>query len=185
MVALTERYRGIQMPEIKIIDTKNHAQLENARVELRTFTGATVDTQFTRAGGDFTFLRVGVGSYDIIAQQAGYHTVTLRVDVDQSILGLSIDLVPLLTVNDSSSLPPVSARELSIPRNAREAMDKGMALMERKSDYKGSIKQFERAIRDYPEYYEAYTQMGIAVANRGLPIRPRRNSVGRSWAAKV
>ena len=66
------------------MDTKNHAQLENVRVELRTFTGATVGAMFTRVGGDFEFLRVGVGSYDIVVQQAGYHSSTLRVDVDQA-----------------------------------------------------------------------------------------------------
>ena len=46
-------------------------------------------------------------------------------------------------------------------------MEKGLALMETKSDYKGSIKQFEHAIRDYPEYYEAYTQMGVAYLSMG------------------
>lgn len=152
----------------KVVDPENHAQLEGARVELRTFTGATVGTAFTRTGGSFEFLNVGVGSYDLIVQQAGYHMVTQRLDVVQSILGLSVELHPNLTMTSATpGMPPVSARELSIPRMARESMDKGLALIDKKSDYRGSIKQFERAIKSYPEYYEAYTEIGIACMHTG------------------
>jgi tetratricopeptide (TPR) repeat protein len=152
----------------KVVDPDNHAQLEGARVELRTFTGANVGTVFTRAGGNFEFLNVGVGSYDLIVQQAGYHTVTQRLDVVEAILGISVELHPnSATASVTPGMPPVSARELSIPRKARESMDKGLALIDKKSDYRGSIKQFERAIRSYPEYYEAYTEIGIACMHTG------------------
>jgi tetratricopeptide (TPR) repeat protein len=127
-----------------------------------------VGTAFTRTGGSFEFLNVGVGSYDLIVQQAGYHMVTQRLDVVQSILGLSVELHPNLTMTSATpGMPPVSARELSIPRMARESMDKGLALIDKKSDYRGSIKQFERAIKSYPEYYEAYTEIGIACMHTG------------------
>jgi len=152
----------------KVVDPDNHAQLEGVRVELRTFTGATAGTVFTRAGGNFEFLNVGVGSYDLIVEQAGYHTVTQRLDVVQALLGLSVELHPnSATAPVTPGLPAVSARELSIPRKARESMDKGLALIEKKSDYRGSIKQFERAIQSYPEYYEAYTEIGIACMHTG------------------
>jgi tetratricopeptide (TPR) repeat protein len=127
-----------------------------------------VGTVFTRAGGNFEFLHVGVGSYDLIVQQAGYHTATQRLDVVEAILGLSVELHPnSATAPGTPGVPPVSARELSIPRKARESMDKGLALMDKKSDYRGSIKQFERAIQSYPEYYEAYTEIGIADMHTG------------------
>jgi tetratricopeptide (TPR) repeat protein len=61
-----------------------------------------------------------------------------------------------------SGNPTISARELSIPRNAHEDMEKGLAKLNGKSDYQGSIKDFERAIQEYPDYHEAYAQMGIA-----------------------
>ncbi len=152
----------------KVVDPDNHAQLEGARVELRTITGVTVGTVFTRAGGNFEFLNVGVGSYDLIVQQAGYHTVSQRLDVGEAILGLSVELHPN---SDAASvtpgMPPVSARELSIPQKARESMNKGLAMIDKKSDYRGSIKQFERAIQSYPEYYEAYAEIGVAYMHTG------------------
>lgn len=152
----------------KVVDADNHAQLEGARVELRTFTGVTVGTMYTRAGGNFEFLNVGVGSYDLIVQQAGYHMVTQRLDVVEAILGLSIELHPdSATASVKPGMPPVSAREHSIPRKARESMDKGLAMIDKKSNYRGSIKQFERAIQLYPQYYEAYTEIGIACMHTG------------------
>ena len=152
----------------KVVDPEHHAELEGASVELRTFTGATVGTVFTRAGGNFEFLNVGVGSYDLIVQQAGYETATQRLDVSESILDISIELhSSSAAASGPPGMPPVSARELSIPRKARESMDKGLALIDKKSDYRRSIKQFERAIQSYPEYYEAYTEIGIAYMHTG------------------
>ena len=152
----------------KVVDADNHTQIEGVRVELRAFTGATVGTAFTRGAGDFEFLNVGLGSYDVIVQQAGYHTATQRLDVNSSVFGLFVQLQPNSIASSATPRPAsVSARELSIPRKAHDAMDKGMALMQGKSDYQGSIKQFDRAIREYPEYYEAYTQLGIAYLHTG------------------
>ncbi len=147
----------------KVIDAKDHSVLENVRVELRTFTGVTVGTMFTHVGGDFEFLRVGVGSYDIIVQDSRYHTANQRLDVQESMLGLTIGLIPILSEDSPPpDLPSVSTRELSIPKKARDDMEKGLALMNDKSEYQRSIKQLEHAIKEYPEYYEAYTQIGIA-----------------------
>jgi Flp pilus assembly protein TadD len=67
--------------------------------------------------------------------------------------------------NGAAGNPLVSKRELSIPHKAQDAMKKGVEQLYGKSDYQGSIKQFERAIQAYPDYYEAYTQMGVAYMN--------------------
>jgi tetratricopeptide (TPR) repeat protein len=61
--------------------------------------------------------------------------------------------------------PTVSVRQLSIPEKARDAMTKGVSLLYQKADYPGSIKQFQRAIAAYPDFYEAYAQMGLAYMN--------------------
>ena len=38
-------------------------------------------------------------------------------------------------------------------------MTKGVGLLYQKGDYPGSVKQFQRAIAAYPDFYEAYAQM--------------------------
>jgi tetratricopeptide (TPR) repeat protein len=62
---------------------------------------------------------------------------------------------------------PVSEHELSIPKKARESFDKGIQLVVQKSDYRGAIAQFTRAISQYPSYYEAYAAMGLAQSKIG------------------
>jgi len=53
-------------------------------------------------------------------------------------------------------------------------MQKGLTLLYGKADYKGSIKQFERATQQYPEYYEAYTAMGVAYMDLGDVVNSER-----------
>ena len=40
--------------------------------------------------------------------------------------------------------------------------DKGRKLLYEKSDAPGAIKEFQKAIKEFPGYYEAYTQIGVA-----------------------
>ena len=136
----------------KVLDAENRAPLERASVELRSQLGGTIATMLTRDAGDFEFLNLAEGHYEIIVQQPGYHTVTEEVDVHGSVLGLSVELHPTSsTVTPTPGPSSVSARELSIPQNARDAMAKGLMLLYKKSSYQKSVKQFQRAIHDYPE----------------------------------
>jgi hypothetical protein len=162
----------------KVVDSQDHTQLENVRVELRSFSGETMGAVATHTGGEFEFHQVSAGIYDLVVLQAGYHTVNLRLGVDESVFGLTVELHRTLAdITSTHGASSVSARELSIPRNAHEAMDKGLKLMNEKSDYPGSIKQFERAIKEFPEYYEAYTEIGIAYLHAG-------NSAGAEGALR-
>ncbi|MGH7838367.1 MAG: hypothetical protein ACREQC_11180, partial [Candidatus Binataceae bacterium] len=56
---------------------------------------------------------------------------------------------------------------LSIPPKARESFEKGVQLIVEKSDYRGAVAQFARAIAKYPSYYEAYAAMGLAQNKMG------------------
>lgn len=66
----------------------------------------------------------------------------------------------------SASAYTVSARELSIPKNARKAFFRGnQDLVVR--DWGGSVAEFQRAIDAFPGYYEAYDKMGNAELDLG------------------
>ena len=55
----------------------------------------------------------------------------------------------------------VSVRELSIPEKAQRDFDKGVELLVKK-DPAGCIPHFQRAVSEFPGYYEAYYEMGVA-----------------------
>ena len=165
----------------KVIDAESHSQIDGVRVDLRAFSGATVATAFTSGAGNFEFSNIAGGSYEVIVQQMGYQTLMQRLDVNGPVYGMSLELrANSKTSNLTPGNPSVTARELSIPRKAREDMQKGLDLLYGKSDYQGSIKRFERAIQEYPDYYEAHTQIGVAYLHLEIPPAPSRPCANRS-----
>ena len=154
-------------------DATSHNRIEGVRVDLLATTGGVVGTTFTRGNGEFTFDNVAQGSYSLAAYYAGYVNSSEQVEVTfGSVLGLDVELRRAPDSqdnkgNNTGGSSKVSVRELSIPRKAREPMQNGLMLLYEKSDYKASLKQFERAIQAYPDYYEAYAAMGMAYIRLG------------------
>ena len=155
--------------------------MEGVRVDLRAFSGATVASAFTRRAGSFEFSNITGGSYEVVVQQIGYQTLMQRLDINGPVYGMSLELRADSKASSAApGKPSVTARDLTIPRKAREDMQKGMDLLYGKSDYQGSIKQFERAIQEYPDYYEAQTQIAVAylhLENTAIAEQDLRKSI--------
>jgi Flp pilus assembly protein TadD len=143
-------------------DAASTRHIEGIKVELRQLGGATVVTVLTGASGDFTFNDIRSGQYEIEVDELGYDSFHQQVSVEDSVLDLQISLRKLITTHGESAGPTVSVRELSIPRKAHELMQKGLMLLYENRDYRGSIAQFQKAIKEYPEYYEAYEEIAAA-----------------------
>jgi tetratricopeptide (TPR) repeat protein len=56
----------------------------------------------------------------------------------------------------------ISTHQLSVPHKARDEFEKGMSLLYLQSDSRAAIAQFQLAIKDFPAYYEAYSEEGGA-----------------------
>lgn len=151
-----------------VSDATSHKRIEGVRVDLLSTTGGVIGTTFTRGNGEFSFDNVAPASYNLATSYAGYVNSSDQVEVTfGSVLGLDVELRRTPDSKDrngniAAGASKVSVRELSIPRKAREPMQNGLTLLYDKSDYQGSLKQFERAIQAYPDYYEAYAAMGMA-----------------------
>jgi hypothetical protein len=151
-----------------VSDAESHTRIDGIRVDLHALTGGTVATAFTSGNGNFQFNNIPAGSYDVVIEQMGYQTTHQRVDIQGTTIGLMLELRGMPRASSvPHGNPTVSKRELSIPHKAHDAMEKGLALLYGKSDYQGSVKQFERAAQEYPDYYEAYTEMGVAYMKLG------------------
>ena len=149
-------------------DAASNRPLESVRVELYMFGAGVLATTVTSSNGNFTFSNVRNGNYSLELRAAGYEV--LREELNFSTrppIGLQL---ALRSTGDPDRLPVgdrVSTRELLIPRRAREAMERGLSLLHGKSDFRGSLSQFQRAVREFPQYYEAYAQMGVAYMSLG------------------
>jgi tetratricopeptide (TPR) repeat protein len=143
-----------------VSDAESHERIDGVRVDLQGLSGGILATEFTGSSGNFEFTNVRLGSYQLVFQQVGYQDSRQEVEVQGPVFAMNVALRRLNSGGPGGS--SVSVRELSMPQKARDAMSKGISLLYDKSDYAGSIKQFERAIQAYPNFYEAYAQMGVA-----------------------
>ena len=144
-----------------VADAESHIHIDGARVDLQSLAGGILSTAFTNTAGNFQFNNVRPGSYELIFAQPGYQDDREHLEIDGPVFGMTVTLRRMSSAGNPGS-PTVSVREFSIPGKAHDAMQKGMNLLYQKSDFPGSIKQFQRAIQLYPKYYEAYAQMGFA-----------------------
>jgi tetratricopeptide (TPR) repeat protein len=149
-------------------DAINQETLTGVEVDLRALSGGTMATVFTSGNGSFEFDAIAPGNYFIDARMTGYQALTQSVDMANGpVIGLQVELRKPGDEDAISGPPVVSARELSIPRKAHDALQKGMKLLYGKGDFQGSVAQFQRAIQAYPDYYEAYAQVGVAYMKLG------------------
>jgi tetratricopeptide (TPR) repeat protein len=142
--------------------------IEMVKVDLKRPTGETVSTTFTRSNGEFEFGGLPNGVYLLVVEEKGFEPINENVEIyNSSRPGVYLFLKRPLELSASEPGVTVSARELSLPRKAREAMQKGRQRLYEKQDAKGSLAQFQRAVAEVPSFYEAYRQMGIAYMRLG------------------
>jgi tetratricopeptide (TPR) repeat protein len=151
-------------------DFQSSYAIDGAKVDLRAVTGSVVSTVFTNSNGTFQFDGIGTGNYSLVFTQVGYDQLDQDVTVQSGpIMGLQLELRRAgdPTANNSKGPGKISARELAIPSKAQDAMQKGMRLLYEKSDYSRAIAEFQRALKAYPDYFEAEMQMGMAYMRLG------------------
>ena len=152
-------------------DAATGREVPDTRVDLASFSGGTVESTVTSSSGGFFFDNVTKGSYVITVHHPDYLPLSEQVSSDgRRIFGLQLSLRKKPAAAGTPAVNPypgASARATGIPRAAQEAMNRGMDLLYVKSDIRGSLSQFERAIKAYAGFYEAYTQMGVAHTNLG------------------
>jgi Flp pilus assembly protein TadD len=137
--------------------------VSGARVQLLTGAGNVAQPSvLTSESGEFSLGHFVPGQYEILAERDGYQPVRMQVEVsryDQPNVVVRMRK-QLTAANPSGDL--TTAHQLAIPQKARNAFDKGVAKADSRGDYKGAVQDFQRAITIYPDYYEAYAEMGTA-----------------------
>ena len=149
-------------------DAGSQDPVVSARVELMSENGLAAPASFTDENGEFHFGYLRDGDYRIIVTKMGYqrteisisvvagHTTPIEIDLKRA----NSDSEP--STNEETKRPEtISAHELSAPRKARDDYSKGQELMDKK-DYDGAIAAFQKAVREFPDFYEAYARMGVA-----------------------
>jgi Tfp pilus assembly protein PilF len=133
------------------------------RVDVKALTGGGIATTFTDSTGRFQAPAQGTGSVIVAVREDGYEPVEQRVDVGYqgSTSGVLITLRKLKANPIDRGAYTVSVHDLKVPGKARHEFDKGIARLQ-KNDAEGSLNHFKEATNAFPNYYEAYYQIGVA-----------------------
>ena len=161
-----------QIPEKKILsgyirDEASGHIIGEARLELQNAMGTPISFAYSDGNGTYEFDDIPGDCY-LSVQHDGYESVREYIRPDGSgHVYKDILLRPASGASGSKSVNPISQHELSVPPKAREFFAKGVQLIVDKSDYRGAVAEFARAIAKYPTYYEAYAAMGLAQNRMG------------------
>lgn len=147
-----------------------HVRLESAEG------GAEADLD-TIQGGKCQFRQSTSGVYIVRISDLGFKEVSARVElIDSPRAYVTLDLIPLnkepiaeVSVPRADPAEVVSVKDLTIPEPARLEFNKGEDAMRAKNADEG-VKHFQKAIRLYEAYPQAYRMLGDAlVAKQQLP----------------
>lgn len=131
-------------------------------VELRNAEGAMLAPEATTSSGGFEFRGLVRGTYALSVDVQGYEPAKVPADLTYaSVTGLPIYLTPLHR-ESARKTESVSAHELSMPQKARDLMDSGKRKLYQQKDAQGGLGDFQQAVSEAPDYYEADYQIGIA-----------------------
>jgi tetratricopeptide (TPR) repeat protein len=132
-------------------------------VKLKSHAAGIFRSVLTDFEGHFEVRSLPASTYEIVVEEPGYQPAETSAQLD----GASSKLV--LYLNSSSPAQPertsVSARELGIPWKARSEYEKGLLSLAKK-DRDGSVSHFTKATQAFPDFYEAYYQMGVIETSR-------------------
>ena len=132
--------------------------------------GAEADLD-TIQGGKCQFRQSTSGVYIVRISNLGFKEVSARVElIDSPRAYVTLDLIPLKDEEPAAavSVPPaesVSVKDLTIPEAARMEFNKGEEAMRAKNADE-SVKHFQRAIKLYAPYPQAYRLLGDAYGEK-------------------
>ena len=136
--------------------------LGQVKLELIRSPGSMVEALITDSSGRADFRHVTGGAYIVRATKDGYAPAQIEIGVRTNQASFPVRIQMRAEGKPNEARGKVSVRELSIPGKAHEEFLKGVEFMNQKNDPKRSIEYFQKAIHDFPDYYEAYFLMGMA-----------------------
>jgi tetratricopeptide (TPR) repeat protein len=150
-------------------DAGTHEPLVGARVDLMSPNGLAAPTRYTNSNGEFSIGGVPDGDYHVIIKKLGFKDDEESVSVIASHQSrLDVDLRHSNSDNTTPDAPAeaISAHQLTVPEKPRQDYMKGKDLLG-KNDYAGAQASFEKAIKEFPSYYEAYADLGYTQYMQG------------------
>jgi tetratricopeptide (TPR) repeat protein len=151
----------------RVLDNATQEPVDQAVVKLQ---GMTLRQETRTDGrGKFTFQRILPGSYTITVIADGYQVAREPLSVleamPQTLNSTYNPVVRLRRLPEGQEQSPetnVALRQLQVPKKARKEFERGSEELHRKKKPERSLKYFRKAIEIYPDFDDAYVQLGLA-----------------------
>ncbi len=129
-------------------------------VKLKSHAAGIFRSVLTDLEGHFEVRSLPPSTYEIVVEEPGYQPAETSAQLDGSSSKLVLYLNSSGPAQAVGNNDTVSARELRIPEKARSEYEKGVVSLAKK-DRDGSLSHFTKAAQAFPDFYEAYYQMGV------------------------
>ena len=141
--------------------------------------GRTVLQAATSSSGQFDFSGLPPGNYLLNVEAAGFQSTETSLDLrSSSQSGLTIYLKPTTQIASSgtgATGASISAHELSITESARNLYREGKKKLYNENKAQESLRYFEKALSQAPDFYEARYQLGMAYVGIGKTDEAEKN----------
>jgi tetratricopeptide (TPR) repeat protein len=146
-----------------------------ASVLLMSISGARIAEDLTNGDCEVHFFNVAAGSYHVTVSGRGIEdSDSGRFDFDSfSRQDLEVNIKRVGDPNQKAAIGPsslVAAVDLNIPEGARKEFDKASHFVAR-GNWQKAIERLNKAIAIYPQYAEAYNNLGVAYGHLGDRVR--------------
>lgn len=157
----------------KVLSQGDNRALSQVAITLKSHAEGVFRSVLTDYDGRFEWNGLPPGNYEISVEESGYDPVRTKAQLEGPSLNLVLYMRPVKWAPAPQGKYMVSVRELKIPEKAWGEYQKGMGCLE-KSDSAGSVNHFTKAIKAFPGFYEALSQLGMAEIHRGAMEEARR-----------
>jgi hypothetical protein len=155
---------------IRVRVTPGDARTCNIRatVSLVSTSGAHIAEDLTNSDCEVYFVNVAPGSYHVTVSGTGIdNSDSGRFDLDsRRRQDLDINITHTKEADHGAAGPLVAAVDLNIPEGARREFDKANQFVA-KGNWQKAIERLNKAITIYPEYAEAYNNLGVVYGRLG------------------
>src|ERR1700730_2330418 len=156
-----------------VLSQGDQRTLSQVVVGLKSHSVGVFRSVLTDFSGEFEVRGLPAGNYDVVVEEPGYETVRTKARLEGRLLKLVLYLKPVKWGRGHQDNYKVSVRDLKISEKARDDYQKGLECLE-KNDFAASVNHFTKAVKAFPEYYEALAQLGMAEIHLGSMEEARK-----------
>ena len=148
-----------------VLSEGNNKPATQVVVSLKSHATGIFRSVLTDFAGHFEVRSLPPGQYDINIEEKGFEPAQTSAQLDSQPVKLVLRLKPTASLSNRRPYS-VSVRELKISGKALDEYQKGLVSLQKK-DWSGSMEHFGKAVKAFPEYYEAYYHEGLIETNQG------------------